>query len=112
MYAYAYFLYVLSILILITIIVITVTTIPSPEALVPALDPDEPGLEPSHLGHRKHTTHAHGTRFDYVGAPEKATKQYARDDDERYCPEAVQQGTALGAPGKKGQVTVGELCGT
>jgi hypothetical protein len=44
---------------------------------------DEPGLEPTHLGHRKHTTHAHGTRFDYVGAPEKATKQYARDDDER-----------------------------
>ena len=39
-------------------------------------------------------------------------KHDARDDDERYCPEAVQQGTALGAPGKKGQVTVGELCGT
>ena len=39
-------------------------------------------------------------------------KHDARDDDERYCPEAVQQGTALGAPGRKGQVTVGELCGT
>lgn len=39
-------------------------------------------------------------------------KHDARDDDERHCPESVQQGTALGAPRRKGQVTVGELCGT
>ena len=39
-------------------------------------------------------------------------KHDARDDDERHCPESVQQGTTLGAPRRKGQVTVGELCGT